>query len=146
MQTDKYFELNVNKRKQTFLFQHSYSYISIKKIVISSLFGNKPDEWFSKLMQSNPYLKIKCTKSSGETLEYPVVISSLVSPFHAQPVFEFQNNFVVPEQNMLNKSSFFLHYNNASIELCFNGKEDTEFKITLFYQLTPGANVEQEDL
>lgn len=141
MQTDKYFELNKDKRTQTFSFDKSYSYISIKKIVISSLFGHKPDEWFSKLLQSNPYLKIKCTKSSGETLEYPIMIASLVSPFHAQPVFEFQDDFIIPEQNMLNKSAFLTHYNSATIELCFFDKEDTELKMALLYQTTPGTDV-----
>lgn len=140
MQTDKFFELNKDKRTQTFSFDKSYSYISIKKIVITSLFGHKPDEWFSKLMQSNPFLKIKCTKASGETLEYPIMIASLVSPFHAQPVFEFQDDFIIPEQNMLNQSAFFKHYDNATIELCFSGNEDTELKMTLLYQTTPGAD------
>lgn len=140
MQIENFFDLNSEKRTQLFSFTHSYSYISIKKIVIASLFGHKPDEWFSKLMQSNPYLKIKCSKSSGETLEYPIMISSLVSPFHAQPVFEFQDDFIIPEQNMLNKSAFFSHYNNATIELCFSGNEDAELKMTILYQTTPGAD------
>lgn len=140
MQTDKFFELNKDHRTQPFSFDKSYSYISIKKIVIASLFGHKPEEWFSKLMQSNPFLKIKCTKSSGETLEYPIMIASLVSPYHAQPVFEFQDDFIIPEQNMLNQSAFFAHYDNATIELCFSGKEDAELKMTLLYQTTPGAD------
>jgi len=140
MLTDKFFELHKDKRTQTFSFDKSYSYISIKKIVIASLFGHKPDEWFSKLMQSNPYLKIKCSKVSGETLEYPIMIASLVSPYHAQPVFEFQGDFIIPEQNMLNKSAFFAHYNSATIELCFSGNEDTELKMTLLYTTTPGAD------
>jgi hypothetical protein len=140
MQTDKFFELNKDHRAQQISFDKSYSYISIKKIVITSLFGNKPDEWFSKLMQSNPFLKIKCAKSSGETLEYPIMIASLVSSYHIQPIFEFQDDFIVPEQNMLNQSAFFAHYDNATIELCFSGSEDTELKMTLLYQTTPGAN------
>lgn len=140
MQTDNFFELNKNKRTQTFAFDKSYSYISIKKIAITSLFGQKADEWFSKLMQSNPFLKIKCTKESGETLEYPIMISSLVSPFHSKPVFEFQEDFIIPEQNMLNQSAFFKHYENATMELCFSGNEDTELTMTLLYQATPGAD------
>jgi hypothetical protein len=140
MQTDKFFELNKDKRIQSFSFDKSCSYISIKKIVIASLFGHKPDEWFSKLMLSYPYLKIKCSKGSGETLEYSIMIASLVSPYHAQPVFEFQDDFIIPEQNMLNKSAFFTHYNIATIELCFSGNEDTELKMTLLYQTTLGAD------
>lgn len=146
MQIDKFFELNEDKRSQSFSFQQSSSYISIKKLVVSSLFGMKPDEWFSKLTKSNPYLKIKCKKQSGETLEYQIMLSSLVSPYHAQPVFEFQDNFIVPEQNMLNKSAFFLHYNHATIELCFHGEEDLSLKLTLFYQTTPSANVEAQNI
>lgn len=140
MQRSNFFELSKIKRTQSFALDHTYSYISVKKIVINSLFGHKPDEWFSKLMQANPYFKITCSKASGEILEYPVILASLVSPFHAQPVFEFQDDFIVPEQNMLNKSAFFLHYTKASIELCFYGNEDPELKITLLYQPTPGAN------
>lgn len=140
MQIDKFFELNKDHRIQQFSFDKSYSNINIKKIVIASLFGHKPDEWFSKLMHSNPFLKIKCSKSSGETLEYPIMIASLVSPNNAQPVFEFQNDFIIPKQNMLNQSAFFKHYDNATIELCFSGNEDTEFKMTLLYQTTPGAD------
>jgi len=140
MQTDKIFELSTDKRTQTFSFDKSHSYITIKKIVISSLFGHKSAEWFSKLMLSNPFFKIKCTKSSGETLEYPIMIASLVSPYHAQPVFEFQDDFIIPEQNMLNQSAFFKHYENGTIELCFSGNEDTGLKMTLLYQTTAGAD------
>lgn len=134
MQTDKFFDLNNNHRTQQFSFEKHYSYISIKKIVITSLLGYKPDEWFSKLKQSNPFLKIKFTNSRGETLEYSIVIASLVSSYHAQPVFEFQDNFIIPAQNMLT------YYNNATIDLCFFGDEDTDLKMTLLYQTTLGAD------
>jgi len=143
MQIDKLFELYKDRKSQAFSFDNSHSYISIKKIVIVSLFGNKPNEWSSKLMSSNPYLKISCTKSSGETLEYPVLIASLISTFHTQPVFEFQGDFIIPEQNILNKPDSYTYFEHAKIELCFSGNEDTDLKLTVLYTTTPGANAIQ---
>jgi hypothetical protein len=140
MQSDQIFELSKDKRKQEFSFDKSYSYISIKKVIVASLFGLNPNDWFAKLMQLNPYLKITCTKSSGEKLGYSMVIPNFVSPYHAQPVFEFQGDFIIPEQNKLNDSAFFSHFNNAIIELCYSDNEGADLKMTFIYQLTPGAN------
>lgn len=138
MGTDLFFELSNKDSKREFKFKNSYSYISIKKVVISSMYGT--NDWFNKLMALQPTLKITCYKTSGEKLSYEKSIAFLVTQDHAQPVFDFSGDFIVPEQNKFNQSSFIKHFTSASIELCSKGNVSQDVSLTIMYDQTPGTD------
>lgn len=145
MGTDLIFELSETRKTQVFSFKNSYSYISIKRIIISSLLGLPPDEWFSKLTELGLHLKITCTKNNGEKFEYPVYLQSHISPYHAQPIIEFIGNFIIPEQNKINISAFLEHFNKAVIELSYKDNVAPKVGLTFVYEKTPGAEAKADE-
>jgi Fic family protein len=122
--------LKTTERKKEFILKNQASFIEIKKIILQPLFSWKhPDEWAAKLAQNNFFIKITCSMNSGvmASTQYPI----LASPYHYQPVFEFQPAISIPE-TIRQRVPFKKEYPiQVLIELL--GKENIDFDVMLVY-------------
>lgn len=141
MGNDQILDLDLENEIQKFNFEYPFSFLSIKKIIVSSLFGKEPDEWLQEIVSKNIHLEIHLTKSDGSTLTYPIMLMSFISTMHRNPVFEFRKNeFIIPEDNLGNKSSFSPFFRQGEIRL--KHKEDVEnINLKIIYEAAPGTSL-----
>lgn len=141
MGNDQILHIDLENKIQKFNFEYQFSILSIKKIIISSLFGKEPDQWLQEIAIKDIHLEIYLTKSDGSTLTYPILLMSFISNMHRNPVFEFQKNeFIIPEDNLGNKSRFSPFFKHGEIRL--KHKEGVEnIKLSIIYEASPGTSL-----
>lgn len=83
-------------RVRDFNIKNQYSFIELKKIVLTPLFNwTHPDEWGKELARNNLRLIITCIGASGAKIFTPILIRA--TPFHYQPVFELPQPLMIPK-------------------------------------------------
>jgi hypothetical protein len=112
----------------------------IEKIIVNI---SDPD-WFNIIFKYNPYLFFEYKDNKGTTYSYPLIISSLISANHRNPIFDFRGDdiMIVPYENQKNMTSLGRYVTFLSIELKFHYEhleEIKEFSLSIFYNDTPGV-------
>lgn len=137
----KNFRLNNGIPIKEFLLKYSFSVISIQRIIIDSLFGKEPSEWFNELSKQNLFLEITSNRTDGLISKMPITLTAFVSPHHRNPIFDFNNEFIIPEGNIQNNSSS-VFYKDVKIELkSSNGSLTDRISLSIFYEETPGVTL-----
>ena len=135
----KNFRLDNDTTFKEFSLQYSFSVVSIQRIIVDSLFGREPNEWFNELSKQNLYLEITSNRTDGLISTMPITLAAFVSPYHRNPIFDFNNEFIIPEGNIQNNSSF-VFYKDVKIELkSYNGQLRDRISLSIFYDDTPGV-------
>ena len=135
----KNFRLDNDTTFKEFSLQYSFSVVSIQRIIVDSLFGREPNEWFNELSKQNLYLEITSNRTDGLISTMPITLAAIVSPYHRNPIFDFNNEFIIPEGNIQNNSSF-VFYKDVKIELkSYNGQLRDRISLSIFYDDTPGV-------
>lgn len=97
IKTDVAFRFNTDQLSKEFILLNRYSFVSIKKIILSPKFEwKKPDDWSRVLLQQNLVLKITCFNSKGTIRSQPYVIDAFNTPYHYEPVFSLNNPIHIP--------------------------------------------------
>lgn len=124
-----------------FFFSYPFAYIAINKIIIDSLFGLEPNAWFKELSDNGYFIKFTCGRTDALVNSNMSILSSYISPFHRNPIIEFEKPLIVPEANKSNSSTN-IFYNYCKIELMartLNLELDENIKVSLYYETTPGV-------
>lgn len=119
---------------RTFKLNRSFSYIKIKRLVITSLLGR--EDWLSQLNSID--LIFNYYQTSGETKTKPMNLMSKISIYQKQPIIDF-DNLLVPEENVKNINSFGSFYNELKISIESNNPNNSNIEIEMFYESSPGA-------
>ena len=132
--------LTKEKNKQSFSLQYSFSCIKIEKIIVSL----KDPEWFNVMQKYQPYLFFEYSDNKTGSYSYPLILSSLISAMHMNPIFDFKGDdiIVIPFENQKNMTSLGTFITKLSIELKFhywNLEEIKDFSLTIYYNETPGV-------
>ena len=132
--------LTKEENKKSFNLQYSFSCISIEKIMVSL---SDPD-WVNIMQKYQPYLFFEYKDNRTGSYSYPLILSSLISAMHQNPIFDFKGDdiIVVPFENQKNMTSLGTFMTSLTIELKFHYwklEEIKDFSITLFYNETPGV-------
>ncbi len=91
--------LNKNRLKDQFQVNNPNRPITLKKIILSSHFSSSENEWLKVVLGSQ--IKIRCSGFvNGEVIEHTIALISLVSPYHARPVFDL--NLIFPSISEMN--------------------------------------------
>lgn len=141
----KTFQLDNSKKFKEFFFDYSFSLISINRIILDSLFGLEPTQWFQELRKYDYYIFITCARTDGVISTFPFMLSAHVSPYHKHPIFDFKNDFLIPDGNISNTSTR-IYYNYCKIELKSRTLEqelNDAIKVTIVYEETPGVKDEK---
>lgn len=132
------FKLDKKAPTKEFSLKYPFSVVSIQRIIVDNLFGKEPNDWFQELVKQNLYLEISSNRTDGLTSSMRITLTALVSPYHRNPIFDFNNEFIIPEGNIQNNSTF-LFYNRVKIELKSNNSElQDSISLSFFYEKTPG--------
>ncbi len=124
----------------TFNLNYSFSFIRIRKIVVRATPSPAPNAWSSVLSGLN--LVISYSKPNASRTE-PFNLLSFYSPYHLQPIFEFEKEkWMFPSENVKNITSFGSFYNRLAITLEEHNPIPSNAVITIFYDASPGAIIQ----
>lgn len=131
------FSLSTKKGKKdkriVFKLETQNDFIAITKSYIPTLFGKKPNDWFEELMKNDIYFQVTLTKAANEgTIRYVAKhFQNLVSPYHAQPVFE--DYLLYPAGDKIT--------DNSTLEIeVFSKVPNNEFEVQFHYDATKGVS------
>ncbi len=97
IKTDVAYRFNTEQLSKEFILLNRYSFVSIKKIILSPKFEwKKPDDWSKILLKQNLELNIKCFNSKGTSRFQPYIIDAFNTPYHYEPVFSLNNPIHIP--------------------------------------------------
>ena len=96
--------------KKEFILKNEFSYISIKKISVMSLYGDV--EWATKMLNIKPKIEIELHSNTGMTTRFYLDLISLTTPYLRQPVYETPNNNLYGKDEVMN-----IVYEKAVIKL-----------------------------
>ncbi len=137
---NKTLKLNTTNPKIEFKLFYSFSYISIKKIIVH--FSKNSDKWFDLLHKSSLQLYIQYKDRQSVSKSFPLLLITLISAQHKNPTFELSGN-IIPYENYKNMTSLGNYVTELSIEMRYDKNNidiDNQIEITLIYKETPGVN------
>lgn len=136
MQYDlKEIKLDTQNNIRKIHLDYNYSYLTIKKIVIPSLYGNL--NWVQEINRSNLKLKINLKGNNGITSTFVVSFLSLITPHSLNPVFE--TFLEIPKEHANSATSFSNYYNEIEFELMAYENLNTKFEVVLLCSESPGV-------
>lgn len=133
IKTDVAFQFNIEQLSKEFVLLNRYSFISIKKIILSPKFEWKmPSEWGAVLLQQNLQLKIMCINNKGAERYQTYSINSFNNPTYYQPVFSLNNAIHIP-LSLWEKEPFDNEY-PIKVHIELNAREaELEFDVMIVY-------------
>ncbi len=124
-----------------FNLRHSFSYIKIEKIIVLSTNTTQPTEWSNILSSLN--LHLSYDRSDRVVRKDTINLIRFLSAYHKNPVFDFENEkWEIPEENVKNISSFGNYCTKLTIELKKISDLNENFHVIIFFQSSPGVNVQ----
>ena len=119
-----------------FNLAQGYSYVSIKKIIVDSLFGEV--KWVSEMAKRGVGLRFTYSNNINQMSgSFSLNLVTKVEPNFRNPVFDFEN-LIIPEENYRNSSSFKPFFTDLIIELT---SSDSNEMVSIVYELSPGAKL-----
>jgi hypothetical protein len=141
----KSFVISREAPTKRFRLDKSYSFITIKKIVATSLFAMDTNAWLQPLMKVNFKFRSRIVEKEETISEssFPLTLGAYVTQQHRRPVFEF-DRLMIPKEHTGHTSAFQRHFTDLEILLeITSGYEDEPYEITVFYETTAGVTVVQ---
>lgn len=122
-----------NERRKVFHLKTKNDFIAITKSVIPTLFGKKPNDWSRELMSNDIYLKINLSKPNAGNIKYAERhFQHMISPYHAQPVFEDYLKYPQEEN----------HWESSTLEIEISSKNpEYKFEVQFLYDATKGVKM-----
>ena len=91
-------KLTLDEPKQERILTHRSHFIEINKIMLRPTFEwNDPNVWSKKLYQEGLKLHIQCISQNGIVRKNEYRLSSFVTPFSYDPIFNLQDSISIPE-------------------------------------------------
>ncbi len=90
-------KLTIDEPKQERLLTHRSHFIEINKIMLRPTFEwNDPNVWSKKLYDEGLKLHIQCISKNGNVRENDYRLSTFVTPFSYDPIFNLQDSISIP--------------------------------------------------
>lgn len=132
----------INNKKSAFKLNYSFSYIKIKRIVITSLLGVDSSLWMNHLSSFN--LIFSYSDKRGASKTFPMNLLAYISPYHRQPVIEFPN-LLIPEENVKNITSLGNYYTDLKIYIEPIGTNSIDKpQLEIYYESSPGVVISND--
>jgi hypothetical protein len=112
----------------------SNNFISIKRIIITSLLGLSPNDWSTQLTRLNPCLEFSYRNIQMEMEKFTLSLNGYISSFVPQPIIEFFGNLIIPRENIFTPIR---RYDSVTIELTYNDSPDTKIRVMIIYEYLP---------
>jgi hypothetical protein len=91
-------KLTLDEPKQERILTHRSHFIEINKIMLRPTFEwNDPNVWSKKLFAEGLKLQIQCISQNGTVRKNEYSLSSFVTPFSYDPIFNLQDSISIPE-------------------------------------------------
>lgn len=126
---------NEHKLEHAFNLSSPNTLIKVKRVIVKSLLGQKPDLWGGKLYRLNPRLELKWisfNRVRTENFEIPVHNG----PMHLHPIFDL--DIISPDPENRRNTDFY----RCEIKLSYEPQDDIKPEITLEYETNNGVHLQ----
>jgi hypothetical protein len=123
-QTLKFTEQNLS---YNFFVNGNTPKIIIKRIVIDSLMGQF-QQMGPKMTKLGSMLQITFYKINGLYMEAPISLNAYISPYHIQPIIDFNREF--PTRNNWNMEDI-NDFDSCKIEIKYTPQPDIKLEVTI---------------
>jgi hypothetical protein len=122
--------------KKTFKFRYSFDNINIKRIDVPSLNSSDINSWYNGLCKLT--IVFTFIDRKGQTTSFPLNLGSQVDNNQTLPIVQF-TDFIVPEENRGNMTSFGNWISELQIELKSQEAQYDNTEVNITYHGTPGV-------
>ena len=134
---EKQFNLSKTHPSKQFTLKYSFTTVRIERIILTSLLGQKNEDWTKVI--NNIIIDFKSIETeTGREYSFVLPLIGKLSPSHRNPVFNVE--IEIPQENIGKFKSLTPFFDKVIISLKDPDKLDSTFNMTFTYQDKPGLD------